>query len=53
MLGGGATAAEADGAARMLMALQESACRWLALMIEATKELSAEVDVLEQGWAAA
>jgi hypothetical protein len=37
----------------MLMALLESACRWLALMIEATKELSAEVDVLEQGWAAA
>jgi hypothetical protein len=27
--------------------------RWLALMIEAIKELSAGVDLLEQGWATA
>jgi hypothetical protein len=34
------------------MALQVVECRWLALMTEATKELSAGVDVLDPRQAA-
>jgi hypothetical protein len=35
------------------MALHGGQCRWVALMVEAIKELSARVDLLEQGWATA
>jgi hypothetical protein len=33
----------------LLIALQFGECRWFALMIEAIKELSVRVNVLEQG----
>ena len=42
-------AAVAGGVARVLMALHSGKCRWLALMIEAIKGLSALVDALGQG----
>jgi len=48
-----ANAAEAGGVVRLLMALHVCECRWLALVIEAIKELSAGVDALGQRPAAA
>ena len=48
-----ATATLAGDGAPVPMALHGGQCRWVALMVEAIKELSARVDLLEQGWATA
>jgi len=47
------TAAEAGDVVRVLMALHGGERRWLALMIDAIKELSAGMDALGQRPAAA
>ena len=49
----GANAAVADGVVQLLVVFQVGGCRWLALMIEAMKELSAGVDALGKRPAAA
>jgi hypothetical protein len=49
VLGVSANAAEAGDGARVLIARHAGELRWLALMIEAIKELSAGVDALGRG----